>query len=89
MKGREFAPGLSCIYIRNPYRIPKAPRLGHRSKNLQWIVEAFPSCSSLLIDIRLSGLFVAILKKPLPFNDDHFLSDNHHKTDWFLLGNAL
>jgi hypothetical protein len=31
--------------------------------------------SSLLIDIRFFGLFVAVLKKPIPFNDAHFLSD--------------
>jgi len=50
--------------------MPKAPCLGHRSKNLQRIVEAFPPCSSLLIDIRFSGLFVAVLKKSLPFLSD-------------------
>jgi hypothetical protein len=43
-------------------------------KGLHRIVPALLACSSLLVDKRFSGLFVAVLQRPLPFNNANSLS---------------
>ena len=63
-----FVYGQFFIECRNRFAGVTDPKGLHR------IVPALLACSSLLVDKRFSGLFVAVLQRPLPFNNANSLS---------------